>query len=325
VAGAALAALAVGCGGSHSKAPKARVSAVPGTGGGVALSSNSMTGPYPAVRAKTLAGLRAGSPVGPVSLSLRTTSLRVGTDRVAFDLTNPGSGPINGPRVAIYTAASDGTQVRGPFAAHSESLVVPPRFQSRSTSGDLKAPYTVNVAYVPFEGPGKRIVTALVGLDNRWWPTGQVTVTVRGAGGPPAVGERAVRVHTPTGAAADRIDTRVPPARALHRVDLAAAVGRRPVVLVIASARGDRTHASAPVLDAAEQTAARFGRGVAFVGLEAYRNGRRAEGLVPAAAAWRVTGVPWTFVIDRSGTVTARFEGSVSARELESAVGALGP
>ena len=159
MAGAALAALAVGCGGS--KAPRAGVPAVPGTAGGMALSSNSMTGPSPAVRAKTLAGLRAAARRGPVSPQLRTTSLRVGTDRVAFDLTNPGSGPINGPRVALYTAASDGTEVRGPFAAHSESLVVPPRFQSRSTSRDLRAPYTVNVAYVPFDRPG--------GASSRPW------------------------------------------------------------------------------------------------------------------------------------------------------------
>jgi hypothetical protein len=327
VAGAALAALAAGCGGSKHTKPDISVSP-DGARVTSALSTNSMTGPLPTIRARTLAGLRGGIPAGPVSLSVSASALRVGINRIGFALTNAGSGPINGARVALYTAAEDGTDLRGPYAAHTESLVGSPRYQSQTTSRDLGAPYTVNVAYVPFDRPGPRIVAALVGLDNKWWPTGQAVVSVSRDRGPPGVGERAIAVHTPTSSGTPgsdaRLDTRVPPARDLHRVDFASVVGKRPAVLVFASAREDPTHASAPLLDAVEQVASRARGSVAFVHVEPYRGNRRADGLGPQAKAWHLTSVPWTFVIDRSGRVAARFEGAVSAVELERALGALG-
>jgi glutathione peroxidase-family protein len=37
-------------------------------------------------------------------------------------------------------------------------------------------------------------------------------------------------------------------------------------------------------------------------------------------AAWRLPSEPWTFVIDRTGRISQRFEGAVSPGELERAV-----
>jgi hypothetical protein len=35
---------------------------------------------------------------------------------------------------------------------------------------------------------------------------------------------------------------------------------------------------------------------------------------------WHLDTEPWTFVVDRRGRISARFEGTVSVRELEEAV-----
>jgi hypothetical protein len=45
--------------------------------------------------------------------------------------------------------------------------------------------------------------------------------------------------------------------------------------------------------------------------------------LAPAAGAayWNLPSEPWVFVIDETGTVTARFEGAVTGDELASALG----
>jgi hypothetical protein len=40
----------------------------------------------------------------------------------------------------------------------------------------------------------------------------------------------------------------------------------------------------------------------------------------PQVAAWKLASEPWTFVIDRSGKVSARFEGAFSIGELQRAV-----
>jgi peroxiredoxin len=37
-------------------------------------------------------------------------------------------------------------------------------------------------------------------------------------------------------------------------------------------------------------------------------------------AAWRLASEPWTFVIDRSGRISTRFEGAYSVGELQRAV-----
>jgi len=42
--------------------------------------------------------------------------------------------------------------------------------------------------------------------------------------------------------------------------------------------------------------------------------------VTPQVAAWRLQSEPWTFVIDRNGVVRTRFEGAMSAGELQRAV-----
>jgi hypothetical protein len=165
-------------------------------------------------------------------------------------------------------------------------------------------------------------VAVLGGRLVRTNPYG-VEVGARGSG-PPQVGERAIRIHTPTVASASgdisAIDTRQPPAPQLHRVDFADVLGRRPVVLVFATPLLCQSRVCGPVVDVAAQVQHRFGSRVAFIHQEIYRDNDVAKGFRPQVAAWRLPTEPWTFVIDRRGVVRERFEGALSARELERAV-----
>jgi hypothetical protein len=153
--------------------------------------------------------------------------------------------------------------------------------------------------------------------------------------GPPEVGDMAIPIHTLTDAQArgdvSRIDTRVPPAPQLHEVDFAKVLGRKPVVLVFATPKLCRSRVCGPVVDIAAQLQAKYGKHVAFIHQEIYRDNTIAPGCLegtrpetqcfqPQVLAYHLPTEPWAFAIDKKGTIVARLEGAFSKGELQSAV-----
>jgi hypothetical protein len=311
-----LALAAAGCGSSRGSEP------VPPP----APPQTASSADFPSARGKTLDDLRSGLPEGPI-LAPSVSLLDPGKNRLGFALFDRARKQITGAQVAIYTSTPDGTGIRGPFIARSESLAVEPLYVSRTVAQDPDAAHSVYVADVPFARAGNYVVTALAQLGGELVATNGFSVQVGHHGAePPQVGQRAIRVHTPTlsdvGGDASTIDTREPPARDLLEDDLYDVLGRKPVVLTFATPLFCQSRVCAPVVDIVEQvknTLDRDGR-VAFIHVEIYRDNEVSEGFRPQVAAYRLPTEPWTFVIDRRGIVRARFEGAFSAAELTRAV-----
>jgi hypothetical protein len=279
---------------------------------------------FPPARGRTLTALRAEAGRSLV-FTPSVRSLRKGTNRFGFALYDVAGKQITGATVALYTARQDGSGVHGPYIARSESLKVSGPFQSRTTSSDPDAAKAVYVADVPFHRWGRHVVTAMAKLDGRLVMTSPHSTDVeRSASDPPAVGERAIRVHTRTladvGGDASKLDTRIPPAPDLLRTDLADVLGRKPVVITFATPALCQSRVCGPVVDIVEQAKSRAGAGVAWIHQEIWRHNDPGKGPQGPVAAWRLHTEPWTFVIDRSGRIAARFEGAFSAGELERAV-----
>jgi hypothetical protein len=251
--------------------------------------------------------------------------LRRGMNRYGFALFDSARKQVTGAEVALYTARADGSHVRGPYIARSESLKVSGVFQSRTTASDPNSAKAVYVADLPFRHTGQQIVTAMAKLDGRLISTNPFSVKVGdGHGGPPWPGQKAIRVHTLTladvGGDAARIDTRLPPAEDLLQTDLADVLGKRPVVITFATPLLCQSRVCGPVVDIVEQVKARAPSDVAFIHQEIYNDNQIDKGVRPQVAAWRLQSEPWTFVIDRSGRISARFEGAFSAGELQRAI-----
>jgi hypothetical protein len=266
-------------------------------------------------------------PEGPI-LTSTVSLLEKGTNRVGFALFDAARTQLSGAAVALYVARPDGTGVRGPFVARSESLAVKPAFASRTTADDPDAAKSVYVADVPFAREGKVTVTALVRLDGRLMRTAPEPMTVGARGAtPPGPGDRAIAVDTESLASAggdlSRIDTRLPPAPELHRENLRDVLGKKPAVLVFATPQLCQSRVCSPVVDVALQVKSVAGDGVAFIHQEIFKDNKVERGVRPPLAAWRLATEPWTFVIDRDAIVRARFEGPMSARELQRAVDAV--
>lgn len=310
-----------GCGGSESDGDKASGSE-PGTTTTAAADVE-----FPDGSTKTLRGLRDQIAEGAI-FAPAVSVLEKGENRIGFALFDAGRNQVQPEGVALYFAQSDKRRLRGPFIARRESLAVKPQFQSRQTAADADDVNSFWVADVPFPKQGRFVLAALAQVDGEMITTSQFELHVGdGKGAPPDVGEKAISVHTDTpedvGGDLEKIDTRIPPLRAMHESDFADVLGKEPVVLVFATPQLCQTRVCGPVVDVAAEVEAKT-KGVTFIHQEIYNENRIDAGFRPQVGAWRLPTEPWTFVIGEDGRIVERFEGAVSVRELEAAVAKVG-
>ena len=280
---------------------------------------------FPVPDGRSIAELMQGMPGGLI-LAPSVSLIQPGPNRYGFAIFDSARKQINAAPVALYVSRQDGSAVRGPFLARSESLLVDKRFQSVTTASDPDAAKMVYVADLMFPRAGRYRVSGIADLDGRSLALDPFTADVRaGSGGVPRVGEKAPKVHTPTlasvGGDATKIDTRSPSAKDLLDTDLAAVYGKRPVALLFATPALCQSRVCGPVVDVMEQVRAKLGAGkVAFIHSEIYQDNQVNKGLRAQPAAYRLPTEPWLFVLDRSGRVSTAIEGAFSAAELERAV-----
>jgi hypothetical protein len=247
------------------------------------------------------------------------------SNRVGFVFFDRARKQITGAQTALYYSHPDGRGLRGPYPARSEALSVKPQFESKTSAVDPDAAKAVYVSDVPFRRTGNQTAVALARLDGRLVRSQLVTLQVgHYKQGPPEVGERVPKIHTPTvsevGGDVAKIDTRVPPAPQLHQVDFADVVGRKPVVITFATPQLCQSRVCGPVVDIVAQLQAKYGKQVAFIHQEIYNDNQIKKGYRPQIRAFRLPNEPWTFVIDKSGRVATRFQSAVSAGELDRAI-----
>jgi hypothetical protein len=279
---------------------------------------------FPRADGGSFSALAKGLTEGPI-LAPAVSVLKVGPNRVGFALFDRAKKQLDVPAVAVYTADADGTNVRGPYVARKESLNVDTRYRSEGPASDLANGDAFYVADVPFRKRGTQVMLGLVKLDGRLVVASPVGATQVGTpGGPPDVGDRAIRIHTLTasdvGGDLAKISTRIPPPKEMLQTDFADVVGRKPVVLQFATPALCASRTCGPVVDIAEQVRAQNGGGVTFIQQEIYKDNEVNKGFRDQVGAWRLRTEPWTYVIDRRGRVAARFEGVFSVGELARAV-----
>jgi hypothetical protein len=277
--------------------------------------------PQPSGRSfRDLLGQFPGGPVVAPSVSL----LRVGENRFGFGLFDRGNRQIGGLQVALYVAPGLDEAVHGPFVARYERIEVDPEYRSRNTTADPDSARSVYVAPVDFPRRGTYVAGAVAVLNGRLVTATPAQVRVGESAGVPDVGDRAVRVHTPTvasvGGDIDKIETRIPP-DTMHEVDLADALSKkRPVALLFSSPALCESRVCGPVTDVAEQVKSEFDDDVDFIHVEFYEDNDVRKGPRAAARAWGLTAEPFLFTIDRDGVVAARIQGAYSGDELRDAV-----
>lgn len=181
---------------------------------------------------------------------------------------------------------------------------------------DYEVPYWTASPAIPRAGDWGLLIEATTadGQTTRY----QRTIAVTDAPRSPAIGSRppALTNRTTADTELGLLSSGVNPLPALYDQTVAAALQTgRPTVVMFATPAFCKTAVCAPVVRSLEALHDQVGERANLIHLEVYKDFQTLA-VADEMTAWGLTTEPWTFVLDRSGAVTARLGGPVSPTEL---------
>ena len=327
VIAAALTLFVAACGGQNDDSPPDPVRNLPDEPGvreAVKVAVDPDETEFPAADGKTLQELADTMAAGP-QLALASSIFTTGGDsRMAFGMIAQDGRPVYGP-TAVYVAPTPTDPAVGPFVAPADVLLTDARYRSKQAATEEDPFAAVYGAQVVFRKRGPYAVLAATKTADGSFTgaTAEVNVSTKGADPIPAVGEQAPKVHTDTLESANgdvtKVDTREPPSD-MHDVDFADVVGKEPVALLFATPQLCASRVCGPVADIALQMKSKYGDQMTFIHQEVYVDNDVSKGLREPLRQFNLPSEPWLFVVDKSGKITSRLEGSIGVRQFEDAV-----
>jgi hypothetical protein len=180
------------------------------------------------------------------------------------------------------------------------------------------------VTRLELDEPGTYWVLAEpVGAAKRIQAVGNVVVAEETKA--PDVGEPAPASDTPTleNATLEQLTTGDEPDPELYRASVAAALAaKKPFVVAFATPKYCTSRTCGPVVDVVSEVRERH-PGLRFIHVEIYEGNDPAKGENAWVREWGLPSEPWIFLVGADGKIRERFEGTVSVRELDEAVGRL--
>jgi hypothetical protein len=257
-------------------------------------------------------------PGDDVALVPGTSDYAHGDVRVVFLVVDSRGKSIERPRARVWVARSLDDRPFLRTIARLENVGVPG--VSEAAAGDVTHVY---VAHLPLSHAGKNVLVAepIGGRPIQ----GALDFEVAEEPKAPAVGAKAFPSRTPTIDSTDgdleALTTRTPPDVALLRDSVSDSLAdRAPFVLAFATPKFCTSRACGPVVDVVDHVRKRLGPSpVRFIHVEIYEDNQPPE-TNRWVKEWKLPTEPWVFLVGRDGRIKARFEGSMSAAELEAAV-----
>jgi hypothetical protein len=252
-----------------------------------------------------------------LSLLGAQSQLPVGTGLYTFGLATPDNRLVTGGAPEVWVALNDTGRAAGPFPTRWFKLDAYEKTKDTSPRSPLRGFYG---AEVEFPEAGNWMVAATTEVDGgRAVGSGGVPVA---AEVPAAVGSKAKALSTPvatTAAGRKKICTR-DPACPLHEISLDDALKEgRPTVVNFGTPLLCTSEICGPVVDEQMVVADKLGDRASFVHVEIYPS-RDTSKPVPALTEYGFTTEPWLLVVDRDGVIRARYEGPVTAAQIEDAL-----
>jgi hypothetical protein len=252
-----------------------------------------------------------------LSLLGAQSQLPVGLSLYTFGLATPDNRLVTGGSPEVWVAKNDTGRAAGPFPSRWFELRAYETTRDKSPRSPLTGFYG---AEVEFPEAGNWMVAAALDVDGgRAAGRGGVAVAARV---PSPVGSKAKPLATPvaTSAAGRRKICTREPACPLHEISLddALAAGR-PTVVNFGTPLLCTSQICGPVVDEQMVVAERLGGKASFVHVEIYPSRSTAKP-VRALTDYGFSTEPWLLVVDREGVIRARFEGPVTAGQIEDAL-----
>lgn len=226
-----------------------------------------------------------------------------------------GDTPIAGAAAKVWLAATSGPdepgKVEGPFDAP---------WQGYATAAG--GPPGINAVDVRFDRPGTWTALVEVAAEDRRL-VGTTAIGVKPKPGNRAPGDRAIASMTPTTTDARGVDpicTRKPPCP-FHEVTLAAALAAgKPAAFTIGTPAFCESRTCGPNLEELIAVSHKVGERATFVHSELYVDDEDAVAariVTPTFREWGFVSEPWIYLIDRTGVISTRYEGPVTAARIE--------
>jgi hypothetical protein len=305
---AAVAVAASGCGGAGEGAPAATSPAAAGEPAPPA-------GPAPE---GSVLALLEDDPREDIALVFGSSDFAVGENRVSFLVVDSESRVVEAERASVRVARG-GLDAVPTLAGTAENLPV-----GASPSAGAEEEFDLQRVWVTelaLDAPGR--YTLLVEPEGaNVQAVGTIEVRERSAA--PAVGEEAIPSDTPTLADGfpDEITTATPPDVELLRHSVAESLEDGvPFVVTFATPKYCQSRVCGPVVEVVDRVRQELaGSPVRFIHVEIYEGNDPANGFNRWVEEWGLPTEPYTFLVDAAGVIRARFEGLVTASELEQAV-----
>ena len=252
-----------------------------------------------------------------LSLLGAQSQLQVGVSLYTFGLSTPDNRLVTGGSPQIWVAKNDTGRAAGPFPTRWFELTA----YEETKDGSPRSPLTgFYGAEVEFPEAGDWMVAAVLEVDGgRSVGRGAVPVS---AEVPAAVGSKAKPLATPVAtspAGRKKICTREP-ACPLHAISLDDALSAgRPTVVNFGTPLLCTSQMCGPVVDEQMVVADKLGTKASFVHVEIYPSRNTAKP-VRALTEYGFSTEPWMLVVDRDGVIRARYEGPVTAGQIEDAL-----
>ena len=252
-----------------------------------------------------------------LSLLGAQSQLQVGVSLYSFGLSTPDNRLVTGGSPQIWVAKNDTGRAAGPFPTRWFELTA----YEETKDGSPRSPLTgFYGAEVEFPEAGDWMVAATLEVDSgRSVGRGAVPVS---AEVPAAVGSKAKPLATPVAtspAGRKKICTREP-ACPLHAISLDDALSAgRPTVVNFGTPLLCTSQMCGPVVDEQMVVADKLGTKASFIHVEIYPSRNTAKP-VRALTEYGFSTEPWMLVVDRDGVIRARYEGPVTAGQIEDAL-----
>jgi hypothetical protein len=257
------------------------------------------------------------APGDDVAVIAGTANHEPGNVRVSFLVVDAEGRVMALPTARVWVADGLDEQPFLESSAKLERIGVP--------GGDVADASHIYVARLRLPRPGKYwLLAEPEGGSTRVQALGNVVVVQSDSA--PDVGDPAIASKTPTiastGGDLSKLTTRTPPDESLLEHSIAGSLAAKaPFVVTFSTPKFCSSRTCGPVVDVVEEVARLFeDADVRFIHVEVYEGNDPAKGYNRWMLEWGLETEPWTFLVDRTGTIVERFEGVVSVNELEQSV-----
>ena len=270
-----------------------------------------------------LAACSAGQPSEPASTELGVSDIQIAVASDDF--------PVGQSRLplVLYAGTERGADAQ---AVHLTALDLSKDPSEKGWEGNAKEftdywiPYWV--AYPDLPHTGNWGFIADITLTDGSTTRAQFAIQVSEKGNAPAVGSQPPASQNRTLASEPdihKLSSAVDPDPGLYQMTVADALkSGKPSVVTFATPGYCTSQLCAPVVDTVDAVYKQYQDQANFIHIEVYKT---FDPLVYAdeMAEWGLTSEPWTFVLDKDGKVSARFNGPLGKEELVSALEPLLP